>query len=102
MEPPTQDESAPDRYLQIASPIHTILVLAALGGWAIWHKSFADQLSTAANPNRVRFYVVTLFYEWLLLVLVVAGVWRRGAAVLIVLGDPLDSPPPVAPGDRIC
>jgi membrane protease YdiL (CAAX protease family) len=87
METPTQDQSAPDRHLQIASPIHTILVLAALGGWAIWHKSFADQLSTAANPNRVRFYVVTLFYEWLLLVLVVAGVWRRGASVLIVLGD---------------
>src|ERR1700722_12544254 len=87
METPAVDQSAPDRHLQIASPIHTILVLAALGGWAIWHKSFADQLSTAANPNRVRFYVVTLFYEWLLLVLVVAGVWRRGASVLIVLGD---------------
>jgi uncharacterized protein len=87
METPTQAQSASDRYLQIASPIHTILVLAALGGWAIWHKSFADQLSTAANPNRVRFYIVTLFYEWLLFVLVVAGVRRHGASVLIVLGD---------------
>ena len=32
-------------------------------------------------------YVVTLFYEWLLFVLVVAGVRRSGASVLIVLGD---------------
>ena len=87
METPAQAQSASDRYPQVASPIHTILVLAALGGWAIWHKSFADQLSTAANPNRVRFYIVTLFYEWLLFVLVVAGVRRRGASVLIVLGD---------------
>src|SRR5437016_13098641 len=87
METPAQAQSASDRYLQIAGPVHTILVLAALGGWAIWHKSFADQLSTAANPNRVRFYIVTLFYEWLLFVLVVAGVRRRGASVLIVLGD---------------
>ena len=85
METPAQAQSASDRYLQIAGPVHTILVLAALGGWAIW--SFADQLSTAANPNRVRFYIVTLFYEWLLFVLVVAGVRRRGASVLIVLGD---------------
>jgi len=80
-------ESASDRYPQIASPIHTILVLAAMGGWAIWHKIFADQLSAAANPSRVRFYVVTIFYEWLLFVLVVAGVRRSGASVLVVLGD---------------
>jgi uncharacterized protein len=63
------------------------LVLAAMGGWAIWHKIFADHLSAADNPSRVRFYVVTLFYEWLLFILVVAGVRRSGASVLIVLGD---------------
>src|SRR5438552_16865356 len=95
METPAQAQSASDRYPQIASPIHTILVLAALGGWAIWHKSFADQLSTAANPNRVCFYIVTLFYEWLLFVLVVAGVRCRGASVLIVLGYYLRSAWPV-------
>ncbi|MGB2837510.1 MAG: CPBP family intramembrane glutamic endopeptidase [Candidatus Sulfotelmatobacter sp.] len=87
MEAPALAQSASDRYSQFASSIHTILVLAALGGWAIWHKSFADQLSAAANPNRVRFYVVTLFFEWVLFVLVVAGVRRSGASVLIVLGD---------------
>src|SRR5207249_11598472 len=85
METPAQAQSASDRYPQVASPIHTILVLAALGSWAIWHKSFA-QLNLTANPNRVRFYIVTVFYEWLLFVLVVAGVWRRGASVFIVLG----------------
>src|SRR2546427_8107229 len=63
-----------------------------------WHKSFADQLSTAANPNRVRFYIVTLFYEWLLFVLVVAGVRRPGASVFFVLGELLESSPPRPPG----
>src|SRR5260370_34012465 len=87
METSALTQSASDRYPQIASPIHTILVLAALGGWAIWHKRFADQLSASANPNRVRFYMVTLLYEWLLFVLVVAGVRLRGAYVLNVLGD---------------
>jgi membrane protease YdiL (CAAX protease family) len=87
MEPSALVESASDRYPQVASPIHTILVLAAIGGWAIWHKIFAGQLSPTANQSRVRFYLVTLFYEWLLFVLVVVGVGRSGASVLIVLGD---------------
>src|SRR5260370_8426663 len=79
--------SVSDRSPRAASPIHTISVLAARGGWTIGHKIFADQLSTTANPNRVRFYVVTLFYEWLLFVLVVVGVRRCGASVFIVLGE---------------
>src|SRR3989475_12521516 len=102
METPAQAQSASDRYLQIAGPVHTILVLAALGGWAIWHKSFADQLSTAANPNRVRFYIVTLFYEWLLFVLVVAGGGGCGGFGFFGFGGDLDLPPPVVPGRWIC
>ena len=80
-------QSASDRYPRTASAIHTILVLAAMGGWAIGHKILADQSSATANPNRVRYYVVTIFYEWFLFVLVVAGVRRSGASVLIVLGE---------------
>src|ERR1700677_1739328 len=87
METSASGQSASGRYPPVASPIHTILVLAALGGWAFWHKISVDQLSVAANPNRVRFYLVTLFFEWLLFVLVVAGVQSSGASVLIVLGD---------------
>jgi membrane protease YdiL (CAAX protease family) len=80
-------ESASDRYPQIASPIHTILVLAAMCAWAVCHKFFVDQLGATANPSRVRFYIATIFYEWLLFGLVVAGVRRGGASALIVLGD---------------
>jgi len=75
------------RYSRVAGPIHTIFVLAALGGWAFCHKISANQSSAAASPNRVRYYLVTLLFEWLLFALVVAGVWRSGASVLIVLGD---------------
>src|SRR2546427_12497042 len=67
-----------------------------------WHKSFADQLSTAANPNRVRFYIVTLFYEWLLFVLVVAGGGGCGGFGFFGFGGDLDLPPPVVPGRWIC
>jgi membrane protease YdiL (CAAX protease family) len=80
-------QSASGRYPRLASPIHTILVLAAIAGWTIGHKIFTDQLSASANSNRVGFYVVTLFYEWLLFVSVVVGLRRSGASAVMVLGE---------------
>ena len=62
-------------------------MLAVLGGWAFYGQILADHLSAAANPNRVRFYVLTLFFEWLLFALVVAGVRHHGAPARMVLGD---------------
>jgi len=79
--------SASDRYAQAAGPLHTIFVLAALTVWAFLGKILADQLSAAVNPQRVRFYALTLLFEWFLFVFVVAGVRRSGASILIVLGD---------------
>jgi membrane protease YdiL (CAAX protease family) len=67
--------------------MHTILVLAVLGGWAVWHKISADPLSAGASANRVRYYLVTILFEWLVVALVVAGVRRSGASVLSVLGE---------------
>lgn len=91
METSTLPQSASDRYPKAAGPIHTIFVLAVLGGWTFWGKVLADQLRAAANPNRLRFYVLTLCFEWFLFVLVVAGVRRSGAPLMIVLGDRWDS-----------
>jgi len=48
-------------------------VLGVLGGWAFYGKILADHLSAAANPSRVRFYVLTLLFEWLLFALVLAA-----------------------------
>jgi uncharacterized protein len=87
METSALAQSASDRYLRVAGPIHTIVVLAVLGGWAFLAKIFTDQLSAAANPNRVRIYLATICLEWFVFVLVVAGVRRSGASVLLVLGD---------------
>jgi membrane protease YdiL (CAAX protease family) len=47
----------------------------------------ANQMRAAVNPHRVRSYVLTIFFEWLLFVFVVVGVRRSGASVLLVLGD---------------
>jgi membrane protease YdiL (CAAX protease family) len=80
-------QSESNRYPRAAGPIHTICVLGVLGVWAFYGEILADHLNGAANPNRVRFYVLTLFFEWLLFVLVVAGVRHSGGPVLLVLGD---------------
>jgi membrane protease YdiL (CAAX protease family) len=83
--PPAQSTS--DRYPPVASPLHTILVIAVLGAWASVAKISTDQLSAAVNPNRVRLYLITICLEWFVFVLVVAGVRLSGASVLLVLGD---------------
>lgn len=80
-------QSPSDRYPRVASLIHTILVLVGLGGWAFCAKILTDRLRVAANPNRVRIYLITLIVEWFFFVLVVVGVRRSGASVLVVLGD---------------
>ena len=87
METTTLDQSSSGRYGKVASPIHTVLVLAALGGWAFAHKISADRSSAGVHPNRVRSYLLILLMEWLLFALVIAGVWRSRTSVLIVLGD---------------
>jgi len=80
-------QSTSDRYPQVASPLHTILMLAAFTAWTLGAKILADQARSAANPNRVRVYLVTIFVEWVFFALVLVGVRRNGASVLLVLGD---------------
>src|SRR3981189_2794586 len=87
METSAPAPSESDRYRQAAGPLHTIFLLALLGAWAFLGRIIADQMRAAVNPHRLRFYVLTLSFEWLLFVLVVVGVRRSGAPVRLVLGD---------------
>lgn len=87
METSALAQSTPDHYPRVASPLHTTLMLAAFAGWTFGAKILADQMRAAANPNRVRLYLVTILVEWFFFVLVVAGARRSGASVLLVLGD---------------
>src|SRR6266481_6091028 len=86
METSAPASSVSDRYRQAAGPLHTIFLLAILGAWAFLGRIIADHMRAAVNPHRLRFYALTLLFEWLLFVLVV-GVRRSGAPVRLVLGD---------------
>jgi len=80
-------QTATERYPQAASWMHTIAVLAVLGAFAVWQKFRMDRLSVAANPNRMRGYLIGICFEWILFAVVVVGVRRRGVSLCVVLGD---------------
>ncbi len=85
--PPSTPQSTTDRYTRVAGPLHLIVVLVVLGAWAYLGKMFTDRLSATATPNRVATYLLTIVMEWLVFVVVVAGVRRSGAPVWLVVGE---------------
>jgi membrane protease YdiL (CAAX protease family) len=86
METSLPAQSAPRDYVQAASPMHTISVLVILGAWAFLGWIMVGRMALAANPHRIRMYLLTLFFEWLVFAYIVAGVRRHGAPVRMVLG----------------
>ncbi len=87
METSVPAQSTSDRYPRVASPLHTILMLAVFAVWTFGAKILADHMRAVANPNRVRLYLVTIFVEWFFFVVVVAGVRGSGASVFLVIGE---------------
>ncbi|HEY7098871.1 MAG TPA: hypothetical protein VH437_19235 [Terriglobales bacterium] len=62
----------------IASPWHTLLVFAVQALVSYRGMVHATQPQTLANPNRIAIYGRTIFFEWLVLGVVLIGVWRHG------------------------
>lgn len=77
----------PETFRAIASPWHTSLLLVVQGLLAYWGKVRTDHVRTLLDPDRVSIYGRTIFFEWLVLALVIAGVWLHGSSVLTVLGE---------------
>lgn len=82
--PPPPDS---DRYRRVAAPLHTILVLAAVGFWAFRGAIRADQLRAAVNLSRAGLYERTMLFEWLMFAFIILGVKLNGSSLLTVLGD---------------
>jgi uncharacterized protein len=71
----------------IASPWHTLILLAVQGGLAVRAAMQASQLQSMANPDRIRIYERTIVSEWLVFGLMIAGVWLSGTSLHAVLGE---------------
>ena len=80
-----QSESA--LFRPIASAWHTLLVLAVQALLAYRGKIRVDQMRAIANPNHIGIYERTMLFEWLVLVLVLMGVWLHGSSLFTVLGE---------------
>jgi membrane protease YdiL (CAAX protease family) len=79
--------ASPGHYARIASPLHTILVLAVQGGLAVGTMVRLGHMGAAANVDRVQLYERTLMSEWFMFALVLVGVWWSGSPLAAVLGD---------------
>lgn len=76
-----------DIYRPVASPWHTLFVLVVQGLLVFRGITHASQMRDMANPDRVALYQRTIFFEWLMLAVVLAGVWLRGSSLYTVLGE---------------
>jgi len=79
-------EPAQDSNRLIASPWHTLLMVAVALALAYRGTVRTEHLHGAAIPDRIPMYLKTIFFEVLVLVLALGGVWWRGAPVSTVLG----------------
>jgi membrane protease YdiL (CAAX protease family) len=79
--------SGSEFYRRVAAPLHTVLVLAAAGAWAIRGILHADQMRAAVNANRIGMYGRTMVFEWLLFGFVLLGVKLNGTPFRSVLGE---------------
>jgi membrane protease YdiL (CAAX protease family) len=71
----------------VAAPWHTVFVLCLIATQAYWGKLRSDQARLVLNPDRVSMYERTILFEWLMLGLVLVGVWLNGSSLFAVLGD---------------
>ena len=76
----------PDSPRPIASPWHTLAIIAIQARLAYRGKANADRLLALAHADRIALYERTMFFEWLMLGLVLVGVWWHGSSLLAVLG----------------
>jgi membrane protease YdiL (CAAX protease family) len=79
--PPHVEPDAP-----IASPIHLLIVLALMGFWSYRGAADADVIAHV-NINRPLFYILQMFFEWLMLGVVLLGVRRHRSPLSTVLGE---------------
>jgi hypothetical protein len=76
-----------DRYSAIAPLWHTVLVLVTQGVLSYRGRTRLGELHTVVGGGRIPIYERTMLFEWLMLGLVLAGVWWHGSSLLTVLGQ---------------
>jgi len=80
--------AAPDeKFQKVASPWHMVLILFLQAGLVIRGLLRAGQLRAMENAERIAIYERTIFFQWLVFFLVLAGLRLRGTSFYAVLGE---------------
>src|SRR5436853_291350 len=87
MERASPTQSASEQFRQIASPLHTVILLVAEGVMAARSTMHAEQMRNAVNLNRLHMYERTMLTEWLGFAFVLLGIWFAGSPFATVLGE---------------
>lgn len=79
-------ETQSDALSPVASPWHTIVVLAVIAALIFRGKWQVEQMRAMANPDHIKLYTRTILSEWLTLALILVGVWLHGSSFASVMG----------------
>ena len=79
--------SANSGFKAIASPWHTLFILAIEVASIVRGLLMTSQLRAAAQSDRLMIYYRTIVFQWIVFALVLAGLWLRGTSVYTVLGE---------------
>jgi uncharacterized protein len=71
----------------VASLWHTLLVVGVEVVLSVRGFMHASQARSMANPDRITMYQHTIFFQWVVFVLVILGVRLHGSSLYAVLGD---------------
>lgn len=87
IETDVQGSSPADTLRPVAAWWHTGVVLIVIAATAVRGALRAAQMRAMLHPDHISMYGRTILFEWLVLGLVLAGVWWHGSSVLTILGD---------------
>ena len=76
-----------DTRRMIASPWHTLVVLVVQGFLSYRGMVRAAHMRVATSPDHIGLYERTMLFEWLMLGLVLIGVYLHGSSLLTVMGE---------------
>jgi uncharacterized protein len=80
-------ESSKQRFEAIASPLHTVVLLLILTGITVFGYYSLHRAEGLQVVNRLRFYLPTLIWEWLVFGYIYWGVRRHGKTFRDVAGE---------------
>jgi membrane protease YdiL (CAAX protease family) len=79
--------AAPASNRGVASWWHTVLVLGVQAALAVRGFMHAGQARATANPDRITMYQHTIFFQWMVFVLLIIGVRLHGSSLYAILGE---------------